>query len=289
MATNAMKEDANVDATDELTREPLYQQLNQRLRALAQSTEFPVGGQFLTERQVSERFQVSRATANKALSNLVAEGLLTFRKGVGTFVSARSMDYNLRALVSFTEEAIAAGKKPKTELLAFQELIAREAKEAAQRLEVTQDTALQYLERLRLADGLPVIFERRYIVAEFCKSLTAKDARGSLYSLWKDRFQLDIEGAEVSIRAVNLSREEANILRTRQNAAGLLITSTGYLKGHRPLWFERTLYRGDAYEFHNRLTGVQGTREPIGKFLPRPGKGHERRNGERRLTSPRAR
>ena len=95
--------------TNGLMREPIYQQLNQLLRSLIRSVEFPVGGQFLTERQVSERFEVSRATANKALSNLVAEGLLTFRKGVGTFVSAQSMDYNLRTLVSFTEEALAAG------------------------------------------------------------------------------------------------------------------------------------------------------------------------------------
>lgn len=253
---------------DELTREPLYQQLNQRLRALTQSAEFPVGGQFLTERQVSERFQVSRATANKALSNLVAEGLLTFRKGVGTFVSARSMDYDLRALVSFTEEAESAGKKPRTELLAFREIQAGEAKgEIAQKLGVSGDTPLFYLERLRLADELPVIFERRYVVAEFCKSLTAEDAKGSIYRLWKDRYNLDVEGAEQSIRAVNLSREEANTLRTRQNTAGLLITSTGYLVGHRPLWHELTLYRGDAYEFHNRLAGIQGVRGPVGKFL----------------------
>ena len=54
--------------TNGLMREPIYQQLNQLLRSLIRSVEFPVGGQFLTERQVSERFEVSRATANKALS-----------------------------------------------------------------------------------------------------------------------------------------------------------------------------------------------------------------------------
>ena len=108
-----------LQAKNELMREPIYQQLNQLLRSLIRSEEFPVGGQFLTERQVSERFQVSRITANKALSTLVAERLLTFRKGVGTFVSAQSMDYNLRALVSFTDEALAAGKKPETRVLAF--------------------------------------------------------------------------------------------------------------------------------------------------------------------------
>lgn len=255
-------------ARSELTREPIYQQLNQLLRSLVRSAEFPVGGQFLTERQVSERFQVSRATANKALSNLVAEGLLTFRKGVGTFVSAPSMDYNLRALVSFTDEAIAAGKKPETRVLAFEKVAARAvSKDIARALQVSGRDPLWYVERLRLADGLPVILERRHIAAAHCRTLKRKDVRGSLYGVWRDLYNLDVEGAEQTIRAVNLNRDEAKALGTRQNTAGLLITSIGFLKGHVPLWFERTLYRGDAYEFHNRLVGVQGAREPIGRFL----------------------
>ena len=251
-----------------LMREPIYQQLNQLLRSLIRSTEFPVGGQFLTERQVSERFQVSRITANKALSTLVAEGLLTFRKGVGTFVSAQSMDYNLRALVSFTEEALAAGKKPETRVLVFERVAAHTVSEdVANALQVSGDDSLWYMERLRLADGLPVIFEHRHIVASHCPQLKKAEVQGSLYGIWKDLYNLDVEGAEQSIRAVTLSRAEAKVLSSRQNTAGLLITSLGFLTGHNPLLFERTLYRGDAYEFHNRLVGNQGSGEPVGRFL----------------------
>jgi GntR family transcriptional regulator len=255
-------------AKNELMREPIYQQLNQLLRSLVRSVEFPVGGQFLTERQVSERFQVSRATANKALSNLVAEGLLTFRKGVGTFVSAQSMDYNLRTLVSFTEEALAAGKKPETRVLVFERVAARTVPDdVAKALQVSGEDSLWYMERLRLADGLPVILEHRHIVEAYCPRLKKRDVQGSLYGIWKDLYNLDLEAAEQSIRAVSLSRAEAKALNTRQNTAGLLITSLGFLTGHNPLWFERTLYRGDAYEFHNRLAGSQGAGEPVGRFL----------------------
>jgi len=255
-------------AKNELMREPIYQQLNQLLRSLIRSDEFPVGGQFLTERQVSERFQVSRATANKALSNLVAEGLLTFRKGVGTFVSAQSMDYNLRTLVSFTEEAIAAGKKPETRVLVFERVAASTVPaDVANTLQVSGKDWLWYMERLRLADGLPVILEHRHIVEAYCPRLKKREVQGSLYGIWKDLYNLDVEGAEQSIRAVSLSRAEAKALSTRQNTAGLLITSVGFLTGHSPLWFERTLYRGDAYEFHNRLIGNHGAAEPVGRFL----------------------
>ena len=52
--------------------------------------------QFLTEREVAEKFQVSRATANKSLASLVSEGFLEFRKGVGTFVRRDVIDYDVR-------------------------------------------------------------------------------------------------------------------------------------------------------------------------------------------------
>ena len=142
-----------INGNQELIREPMYQQLNQLLRGLVSSGEFGIGAKFLTERQISERFGISRATANKALSSLVSEGLLEFRKGVGTFVRGRAMDYNLRALVSFTDEALAAGKRPATRVLRFSAIPTAEAPEEVVAALKTGDR-LFFMERLRLADGL---------------------------------------------------------------------------------------------------------------------------------------
>lgn len=252
-----------------LVKEPIYHQLTSQLRRLIESGECPVGAKFLTERQVCERFGVSRATSNKALSNLVSEGVLEFRKGVGTFVRGRSLDYNLRALVSFTEEALAAGKAPATHVLQFERIAARDVlDEVPDVLEAEPDAALYYVERLRSADGMPVILERRYIVARFCPELSRADVAGSIYQVWTERYRLDIEGADERLRAVNLRGADARALQVRDGAAGMLVRSVGYLAGRVPLWSERTLYRGDAYEFHNRLGGIQraATYAP-GKFL----------------------
>jgi GntR family transcriptional regulator len=93
-----------------IVRDPVYQQLNQRLRRLA-GKEFRAGQQFLTEREIVHRYSVSRATANKAVASLVSEGLLEFRKGVGTFVRQPAISYDLRSLVSFTEKARAVARK----------------------------------------------------------------------------------------------------------------------------------------------------------------------------------
>ncbi len=252
----------------EIVKEPIYQQLSQVLRAVAGGAEFPAGSRFLTEREICRRYGVSRATANKCLSSLVSEGVLEFRKGVGTFVRGRAMDYNLRALVSFTDEARAAGKEPSTQVLHF-ERVRGEAvpDDVAALLGTGYDETVFALERLRLAGGLPVILERRHVVARYCPDLSEADAAGSLYALWTGRYRLDIAGADQTIRAVNIRGGDARALGVREGAAGLLVTSVGYLSGDRPLWHEKTLYRGQAYEFHNRLGPIQPAGEPLGKFL----------------------
>ena len=250
-----------------LVKNPVYQQLNDLLRGLVRDGEFEAGSQFPTERQISEQYGVSRATANKALASLVGEGVLEFRKGVGTFVRAGRLDYDLRHLVSFTEKARAAGKKPTTRVLEFEDLTAGEIDDAPRdALAAKSDDAVYYLERLRLADRVPVIYERRYIATARCPKLSKSDVRGSLYAAWTGKHKLTIAGADETIRAINLTAAQAKILEVSRGTAGLLVTSTGYLADESPLWWEETLYRGDAYEFGNRLGELRAGGPAVGQF-----------------------
>jgi len=243
----------------EIVKAPIYQQVNEVLRGLIRDGDFDVGEQFLTERQVCDRFDVSRATANKALSNLVAEGVLEFRKGIGTFVRGGVLDYDLSALVSFTEKAAAAGKVPSTQVLRLEGRTAGDTDrdDIATKLRLKSADPVCYIERLRLADDVPVILECRYVVSQYCVGLSEHDLAGSLYALWTGRYSLDVSGADQTIRAVPVRGREARLLQVPSGSAGLLVISTGYLRGGVPLWWERTLYRGDAYEFHNRLGPVR--------------------------------
>ena len=228
-----------------------------------------MGSQFLSERQIGDRFGVSRATANKALSNLVAEGVLEFKKGIGTFVRCGGLDYDLRSLVSFTDKAKAAGKIPSTTVLALKAMPIKAVAniEIARSLRLHPEDTVYYIERLRLADGIPVILEYRYVVEKFCPNLTEAELTGSLYALWVEKFKLDIIGADQTIRAILIKDEDAKHMQVASGVAGLVVLSVGYLSGGIPLWWERTLYRGDAYEFQNRLGLLQTTRPATGSLL----------------------
>lgn len=244
-----------------------HEQLIEKLRKLLRSRQFVPGKKFLTEREIAERFETSRPTANKALSSLVSTGLLEFRQGAGTFVRGSVLDYDLQHLVSFTEKAKAAGKQPSTQVTTMEKLSATAAPAAAvQALHLSAGEPLLYLERIRLADGQPVIYERRHVSARFCTGMTKADAKGSLYDFWTTRCGLTISGADESIRAVNTSATQAAALGIKPNAACLLVIATGFLEGGIPLWYEETLYRSDAYEFRNQLGGVSGPKPAQGRM-----------------------
>ena len=57
-----------------IVKEPVYLQICHVLKELIDKGEFSRGSRFLSEREVSARFDVSRTTANKALSSLVGRG-----------------------------------------------------------------------------------------------------------------------------------------------------------------------------------------------------------------------
>ena len=250
-----------------IVRDPVYQQLNRRLRMLV-GREYRAEQQFLTEREIVQRFAVSRATANKALASLVSEGLLEFRKGIGTFVREPAITYDLRSLVSFTEQARAAGKMPSTLLLTFGKLKASEVEpEIAEQLKVAGSDLLWELDRVRAVDGIPVILEHRFVVNSQCPKLTRSQAEGSLYQAWTEAHQLTIAGADETVRAVLLTPEEAEHLNAPVGSPALEVVAVGLLETEIPLWWERTLYRADLYEFHSRLGPVQSAKPLRGQFV----------------------
>ena len=240
---------------------PVYQRIAAELKALL--ADHQAGDKFLTEREIADRFATSRPTANKALASLVAEGLIERRTGSGTYVRERALDYDLRSLVSFTAKCEAMGKIPSTRLVGFDR--SGDLPDAArQALELARGAEVFAIRRLRLADGLPVIDEERYVPVARCPGLEARDLDGSIYAAFTERHGIAIGSAHQTIRAISLDPDEAGHLAVAPGSAALCVEATGTTASGRPLWWERTRYRGDAYHFTVRL-------EPGSGFVPASG------------------
>ena len=63
-----------------------------------------------------------------------------------------------------------------------------------------------------------------------------------------------------------LAADEAKHLRATPKSPALEVVSVGCLEDDSPLWWERTLYRGDQYEFYSRLGPIQSATPAHGRF-----------------------
>lgn len=233
-----------------INKEPIYQQLNHLLKEMIQEEEYQVGDKFLTERSICEKYDLSRATANKAISNLVSEGILEFRKGVGTFIKNNSHKENLDSIVSFTKNVTKAGKNPTSRVLEFELLNSSDIDpRIREALLLVENEKIYKIERLRLADETPMMLEERYIVEKYCPGLSKHSLEGSLYSLLDREYGIQLTGSDETIQAIVISRREAEILQVDEELAGFRVTSIGYIKDKIPLWWEQTTHRPDGIEF----------------------------------------
>jgi GntR family transcriptional regulator len=246
-------------ASHKLVRSPLYLQLKGLLAELIKSDEFKVGEKFLTERQIAERFDVSRATANKALSNLVAERVLVFHKGVGTFVDDTALDGRFPGeFTSFTNKTLAAGRKPSTRVLRFRRLAARDIPGHVRRHFAISDSEQMILaERLRLADDVPMILERHFFHAALLPGMTQEDVSSSVYDMMTKKYGLEFSSVDETTRTYSIRGGNAGLLGVPDGTPGFLMHFVPYDVRKTPLYFAEVVYRGDAYEFHNRIGPIQ--------------------------------
>lgn len=68
---------------------PNYQRIKQELLEDIAQGHYASGKVFITQQEACQRFQVSRITAERAINELVRDGILTRRRGQGTFVARR--------------------------------------------------------------------------------------------------------------------------------------------------------------------------------------------------------
>lgn len=78
-------------------REPIYLQIADRIRAEVLDGSLEEGDQVMSTTQYATTYRINPATAAKAFAELVDEGVLHKRRGIGMFVSDGARDQLLAA------------------------------------------------------------------------------------------------------------------------------------------------------------------------------------------------
>lgn len=225
---------------------PIYEQIYQNLLEKIKREEIGSGDLFPSERDLAEKFKVSRMTVRQALNTLKQEGLIYHERGIGAFVSQRKLDIHTRNLVGFTEEMQELGLKPSSRLLLAQ--LEKSDETISRELGIENGEEVFHLQRLRLADDLPMAFENAYLPAKQYPNLSDfRLEEKSLYDVLKKEYGVRMSHAEEILEAVIFDKEMAKILSVKQNSPALLVHRIVFSDSNLPIESVKTFYRADRY------------------------------------------
>lgn len=227
---------------------PLYLQLARYLRGQIVSGRFGHRDALPGERELAERFGVSRVTVRKALKELLDEGLLQQRQGAGTFVNRGQqtpyVEQRLSTLTSFSEDMESRGLSAGSVWLSRTVAVATPEETLA--LGLSPGATVSRLQRLRTANGKGMALELSVLPTRFLPD--PLEVQGSLYEALRRRGFTPYRALQ-RLSAVQLSAEQGEQLGLPEGAAALYIERRTMLENGTPLEFVRSQYRGDSYDF----------------------------------------
>lgn len=227
---------------------PFYHQVYLDLKGRMDDGTWPAGTRVAPERDLAGEYGVSVITVRRALDELAREQRVERTRGRGTYVLPARIDRDLDEPLSFTEEMQTRGFDPETRLVAARPESAGEAIATALRLQPGSPTL--FLERLRLADGEPLLLEQVHLPAERFPGLLASDLEhGSLYRLLTERYGTRIARARETFEPVILHAREAALLGARPRTPALLVEGVAFTDDDVPVEFGRTWVRGDRTRY----------------------------------------
>lgn len=162
---------------------PLYHQLAQQFQQAISDGKLQPGDPFENEVAVAQRLHLSRPTVRRAIQELVDQGLVIRRRGLGTTVSNRKVHRKV-GLTSLYADLQSAGREPRTELLDLELL---EDEVAAVGLDLPRDTPLLYVLRLRFAGDAPLAVLRNWLPPAYHDITADELTNGGMYQALNSR------------------------------------------------------------------------------------------------------
>jgi GntR family transcriptional regulator len=197
-------------------------------------------------------------TARQAVQVLVAEDLVVRKRGAGTFVSTTKVLRQLGSPLSFTESMRRRGLEASSKLL--ERSVAEASGDERKTLDLAPGDLVCILERIRLADGVPMAIERAVIPDALIDSFHRDIPEGSLHLAIEEAGHIPTRAlAEVTARKA--SSRERELLGLSPGEAVLLCED-------RVIWDQDdvaiehtvTCYKADRYSFEAMLYRGEETR-----------------------------
>ncbi len=228
---------------------PKYLQISGDIVSLIRRGKLAAGTRVPSENDIIRRYRVSNTTARKALQEIEQEGWVERIKARGTFVRRESVGRSVDRILGFTKNMLQAGRVPSTRLLDIRVLkFGRNLKINGREYRLAGP--LCRIDRLRLADGIPMMMETRYVDLSLCPGIHHKDLEGSLYQIYEKHYALKLVQVNQDLSACLLEgMREMEHFELEEPVPAFQVEGVAFCGKEMILEMERSLYRGDLYSF----------------------------------------
>ena len=236
---------------DPTSYKPLYLQISEILRNQIKNGDYAAGDLLPSENDLLVEYSVSRNTAQRAVEDLVRDGLAIRIQGKGTFVPKSIVDFGLHRLTSFSEEMRYKGLTPSSKVLCFDTILADAG--LAHSLGIGSGDPVYHLGRVRYGDDHPMAYQRSYLPVSLCNGLDRYDfSKLSLFSVLEQQYHHKINWQNQYIKPCIARQSEAEPLEIDVGTPLLFLEGVAYLERDIPIEYKKIYYRSDLYDFSMR-------------------------------------
>ena len=206
---------------------PLYEQLKFALKEMISSCALGPGDAIPTETELCKRYDVSRITVRRAITELEDEGVLEKRHGKGTFVTLPKMETSLLNLGGFSESFALRRYRVEKEILEMGEQDADE--DLGDKLAIVPGSKLLHISRLITADSTPITIESSYFSLDLFPGLLDEiHDDTSLYSLMQTKYGREVKHAKRVINCRISTPKECEIFHCNSGDIMFEVEKTVY-------------------------------------------------------------
>lgn len=203
---------------------------------------------FFTDDEIARHYGVSRMTARQSISEIVREGRLYRRRGVGTFIATPRVIEKEGPVGDFFEDWPSQGRRVTVEIAECRTVDCPGP--VAAMLEIAQGLPVLYVRRRRLADGIPIAVDDRWIGPPGSNRITEEELKSrSIHLIVAAKLGLKVSKAQVRIEAALCPPEVTDLLELGREDPVLVRTVTPFGDNGAPLWTGRSVYRADLYTY----------------------------------------
>jgi GntR family transcriptional regulator len=233
-------------------RLPRYHQIAEALRTRIREGTLRPGARLDNQRRLATSFGVTLMTLRQALELLEREHLISRRHGLGTFVAAPSIDYDILQLRRFAGDLSAKGEHVATRLLATR--FSPPDRRVADALSLGPGARVLVVARLRLVDGHPMSLQRSFLPALIGDEVVRADlTRTPLHQVLERTLGIVIGRAHETVSAVRLGRPEARELGCPAGAPAFESERVSFAAAGAPVVFDRVFIPGDRFRITRDL------------------------------------